>query len=263
MEKSYVKNIIEAISAVEYFKEIYPLFNNISDDDITFKTSSGSTTVFLFKGYDFVLQVYKDKGVFTRIIDIFYTISMCPFVNIDITHQTGFGRRSKIDSIQFRYDLRKYVIYPREYFSDHNAIIFDRIIPITNRHIEIPEYMKQDDYILKLIWDTSLALEGIHKSGYIHGDCTLDNIGITKTKNFILFDLDMSRPISDDYPPENDFRILKKSLEFHLGRDSSKAKLVSISQEHLKRFIVDIKQSRSECKTLSDVTKFLDNITLP
>jgi tRNA A-37 threonylcarbamoyl transferase component Bud32 len=72
---------------------------------------------------------------------------------------------------------------------------------------------------MKFIWDISKGLYGLHSLFILHGDPTIDNIGI-RNGVFILFDFDSSKIDVEFVSFKKDNWEFLKSLKFNLGEET-------------------------------------------
>jgi len=69
------------------------------------------------------------------------------------------------------------------------------------------------DNITEILEQIFMALSNIHQSDIVHGNSTLNNVGVTSNGKYVLYDFDSS---STDGDPECDYRLLQNSIRYHL-----------------------------------------------
>lgn len=135
-------------------------------------------------------------------------------------------------------------------------LLWEKIVPLNSYSEEQKkEFVKQNLY--KLLWDIGKALTTIHKRNYVHGDPTIDNIGI-KNGNLCLFDFDASKVIGNKIE-EDDYRIFEHSIQYHMVEYVffNFASDVSFFSDIIRRVSV----ARGNLKFI-DTLKFLESLKL-
>ena len=162
-----------------YDRRIENIINLINLDikyiDIT--DSNGQSVVFITPIY--VFQFYRNKEVFNKILRFI------------IIHN----------------NKSQYFVKYIKHFEDLNTIVWEKIKPIYDFGTL---YIKSN--IKKIRRDIEYALEYIHQIGFLHGDCTLDNIGKNNKGNYVLFDFDLISNIGEK--DNTDFYKFEKSIKF-------------------------------------------------
>lgn len=170
--KVYFKMLIDVYLSEDELKYLEKLITGkMTIEGIT--DSSGSSTVFI--GDDFVWQYFKNHRVADKICELYKKLFKNPI----------FEYNNK------EYNIFDYIV-PLEFSAcdnstsnyNSNVIIWKRIETLNKRSFIID--------FEKLERDIIIALNGLHSMGYVHGDCTLDNIGYYNG-NYVLFDFDMSK----------------------------------------------------------------------
>ena len=132
------------------------------------------------------------------------------------------NRLSRNKDVLYEYKERKYkfnyfiYITPFIRYLPNNIIIWKKITPLNSIQKEnLPQFVYKN--FLRIVWDISKCLYGLHANGILHNDPTIDNIGICKDEDgerFVLYDFDGAKEMQygDD---NNDFYRLKKSIKFY------------------------------------------------
>ncbi len=71
--------------------------------------------------------------------------------------------------------------------------------------------------VYKMLYDIGSCLQRLHEAGFVHGDPSVDNMGINDKGNFILFDFDFASRITFFNKSSLDYYKLKRSLLFYLN----------------------------------------------
>jgi hypothetical protein len=197
LENHFIKNIEEELENIsitssnkeEFLKIVMKFIHNIHKPTqlLKFLESSGSSIVILSPDAEYVCQYYVNIDVYNKIRSLITDIKTNTYI---------------VEAISF---------------SDDDKSIYWKKITTLNSLSNLKEFILKN--IDKLISDISIALNIIHNSGYIHGDCSLDNVGINEYGNFCLFDFDCSSRITSE-KSSNDFRIFYKSIDFHTREDN-------------------------------------------
>lgn len=146
-------------------------------------SSSGFVLVIIFQ--DFVLKIFNNKNTLNKIVTLIKSgINSPHIINlIDVIEKNNFY-----------------------------AIITNKLIPLTNWNNNYPVLnynLESEEILLTLLYQIGLGLELLHNNYFIHGDCTLDNIGIYDDK-FMLFDFNMGKIHNDN--SKSDIDSLLKSI---------------------------------------------------
>ncbi len=175
---------------IKLYQYLKLIINELNPNMIHLTSSSGSSVVLRLNdsSYPFVYQYYCGKETYEYIIQM----------------------QKKINRHQL--DLKKNITMMINYFPEFQTIVWERIKPLHELSIEILK--TQTNQIIKQIGQ---AIKKLHLTGYEHGDCRYDNIGI-KNGNFVLFDYNLSRPYDQQSNNENDYELLYKSLKFIFGK---------------------------------------------
>ncbi len=117
----------------------------------------------------------------------------------------------RIAGKKINYDVMDYVVNVRSYIPD-NLLVWERHLYLTDLpHDIMVDFLKLN--LLKFLWDIGVALRCMHKLGLVHGDCRLNNVGITRG-NFVLLDFSSSTQSKEGHA---DLYHLIQSLRYHLG----------------------------------------------
>jgi hypothetical protein len=162
----------------------------------TFTESSGRS--FLIIGEENVLQYYSNQIIKNNICKMYQKIY----------ENKNFNYEGEI------YDLFDYIV-PISLASCetsnnpmNNIIIWKRMIPaMAKKKNGTIDYNQLKN-------DITIALNGLHSIGYVHGDSTVDNIGYYNGK-YILYDFDMSSETKNIEMQDQDFKKLYQSIEFN------------------------------------------------
>jgi hypothetical protein len=168
---------------------------------------NGSKIFFVSPEVDYIFQNYLHLDDIKNILTVMNTFKAFSNIKYKVAIAKDYNgekwsRKNKIEySIDtvLDYDIFDYVVKFNKNYNILKIIEWEKITPIT-------DYKKYDEFIskniLKICWDISKALHGIHSRGYIHGNPLIENIGVNKNGNFVLFDFDkmiVSNEIKKDY----------------------------------------------------------------
>lgn len=162
---------------------------NMLDTTHTPDSSNGSSVVLFSKpSLNLVFQTFDSHATFEKVHSI----------------------ASKLDSQHFA------TVQPSQLqveLSKFSTMIWKKITPLHSLK-NMQEYVIQN--FDKFEYDMKFALDCLHEIGYIHNDCSLDNIGIDENEQFILYDFDASKKSAH---VELDHNTLNRSLLYHkIGR---------------------------------------------
>ena len=162
--------------------------------------SSGTNIVLVSDNTEFVIQIYNNRETFKKIYSTVLDIITNPIICIKVT-----------DAYNLYFDTTDYLVQPICFNVKRHSCFWEKIKPLNSFSLEkIKQVIRYNKY--KIIWDIGKVLFAFHTNGYIHGDCTIDNIGI-KNGNFVVFDFDgSSMSKNDEYI---DYSKFFKSLYFH------------------------------------------------
>lgn len=196
------------------------------------KSSNYTSVVFIGKN-QFVFQLFGSKRVHNNIVKI---ISKIPeTITTPLKIISGVGRHKVVllnEKISF---LSRDYLPLADSPANDPFITWQKITPL-NSFKEPGKIVRVN--IDKFMWDINKALLCLHTMGYIHNDCTLDNIGINNQGNFCLFDFDGTKVSGNRL---NDFDSLNSSLKFHgLGDVKVPKSLAGIIYDiYQKRLIIE------------------------
>ena len=174
---------------------------------LKYKSSNGLSFVFISEDIDIVLQYYLNKNTCIKIINIFNFIRMTSNINKKIYFEKNI------------YNLNFNLIDFLSYFIDHkedNIIVWEKIVCLNSFSKEKLVNIILNN-ITKILWDISKCLYGLHFNLIIHGDPSIDNIGI-RNGNFVLFDFDNSSMNNKNFSDRKDNWDFLKSLDFNIGK---------------------------------------------
>lgn len=164
---------------IQYDKRINDIIKliNLDIEDIHIVDSSGRSVIFITPIN--VFQFYRNKDVFNNIVSF----------------------------IEVHKNTNDYIVKYLEHFEELNTILWEKVEPLHYHNVlDIQQNIKD------IKRDIKEAINYIHEIGYLHGDCTIDNIGKNKRGRYVLFDFDL---ISNIYEKENrDFYIFNRSVKF-------------------------------------------------
>lgn len=212
-----IRDIQPLVELLQGFLMQYP---NMTIDNVHITSSSGASAVFIIQGLDYVVQYYVAPQIVYDIMNMYLALDLSnPIMeNLNISkyvppHLRKSGNAPPSFNVNLSYMLQDYMVPLIQVAS--NVCKWSRIQTL-NKVPNRVEFITAN--LPKLLWDIGKALSGMHKKGYIHGDCTLDNIGYYNG-NFCLFDFDMSKPIDENHTPHDDFRTFQNSIQFAIRND--------------------------------------------
>jgi tRNA A-37 threonylcarbamoyl transferase component Bud32 len=174
-------------------------------EKLSVKCSNQMSFVFVGEDLDNVYQYYINETLAKKIFLMINRLSR----NKDVLYEF------RDHKYKFNYFIH---ITPLIRYLPNNIIIWKKITPLNSIQQEnLPQFVYKN--FLRIVWDISKCLSGLHANGILHCDPTIDNIGIHKDSDgeerFVLYDFDGAREIKigDDF--KNDFYRLKKSIKFY------------------------------------------------
>jgi RIO-like serine/threonine protein kinase len=200
------------------------IFNYMTDPEAPIKitSSSGSSIVFLSNESPVVVQIFSDRKlcdrVFTVINSVMHKVCKVP-INSAVTEE---------------YTIDDYIVPFELYFPDNNIIMWRRIQTM-NSLDDIGKYIVKNYW--KFVWDLSHGLQCIHSSGFVHGDCSIDNIGVYNG-HFVLFDFDMAKPVTPE-GINKDYDTLNKSIFFHTDQRLRSGDIQYVISSFMDRMKID------------------------
>jgi hypothetical protein len=186
---------------VEILDKVIYKMGDINDLDV--KTSNCTSFVFISSEKENVYQYFCFNKIFKRICTIILSLNNKIIVDQD-----------------YKYNLNNYLSNFIDSYENDNIIVW-------KKHICLNSF--SDDYlntficnnITKILWDISHSLYGLHQNNISHGDCRIDNIGISDGK-FILFDFDGSFSQESSFNYSKDLYDLITSIKYRLDKTFSK-----------------------------------------
>ncbi len=174
-------------------------------EKLSVKCSNQMSFVFVGEDLDNVYQYYINETLAKKIFLMINRLSR----NKDALYEF------RDHKYKFNYFIH---ITPLIRYLPNNIIIWKKITPLNSIQQEnLPQFVYKN--FLRIVWDISKCLSGLHANGILHCDPTIDNIGIDKDSDgeerFVLYDFDGAREIKigDDF--KNDFYRLKKSIKLY------------------------------------------------
>lgn len=170
-EKNIKKNIIDNYE-INY------------EEPIKITSSSGAILVIIFP--NFVLKVFNNEITLNNVISLIKCGENCKYI------------------------INCYKVIKKNNF---NAIVTNVLEPLLDWSFSKPILVyniNNINLLLTLLIQIGIALDILHKNGYTHGDCTLDNIGVYND-HFMLFDFNCGK--LKDGSSKNDIHLLLKSIE--------------------------------------------------
>lgn len=180
---------------------------------LNYKSSNGLSFVFISEENDNVFQYYKSQQVCIKIKYIFDVLLR----QISINKKIYFKKLI----YELNFNIFNFLANFIEYKNQDNIILWEK-------HLCLNSFSKDKltdilvNNIIKILWDISKGLYGLHFNLILHGDPRVDNIGI-RNNNFVLFDFDSSNIGNEIASFRRDNYDFLKSLEFNMGKDNWKA----------------------------------------
>jgi serine/threonine protein kinase len=145
-------------------------------------SSNGSSKVLVCNTEAY--QYFERNSVAKRIYAIISSLGNKCIYNCKLG---TFYPRKIIFSATVEYDISDYIVPIRRTNFEENLLIWEKVKPLSEI-TNISNFIETN--IIKLLWDIGKSLYGLHSKGWVHNDCRIDNIGISTTGNFILYDFD-------------------------------------------------------------------------
>lgn len=166
--------------------------------DLEVKTSNCTSFVFIMSDTDKVYQYFCSGMTFSRIADTICNIN-----------------RFYIEYVDYIYNLGDFIVNIKGLIKEERIIKWNKIVTLNSfPRDKLVELI--DKNLIKLLWDISKALYGLHANEIVHRDTRIDNIGI-HNGNFILFDFDGSINSSTASIMKKDQFDLFQSIQFYIG----------------------------------------------
>jgi hypothetical protein len=179
---------------------------------LEYKGSNGLSFVFISEENNNVYQYYNYESICIKIKNIFDAILNHNLINKKIYF------RKVIYNLNFNiYDFIANFI---EYKNEDNIIVWEKHTCLNSFSKNVLTDILVNN-IVKILWDISKGLYGLHYNLILHGDTRIDNIAI-KNNNFVLFDFDSSNINNETVSFRKDNWDFLKSLEFNIGKDKWK-----------------------------------------
>lgn len=220
-----------------------------TDDNITLTESNGSSTVIISKIHTYIFQHYVSLKVFNNICDLMQKISSSH--HITFTH----------DDFTFSYSLKDYITLFIDSINQHNTIIWEKIVPCNSlNYTSLNTFVTKNIY--KIMWDIGKSLYGLHYNNYIHGDPTIDNIGI-KNNTFILYDYDNSTKLKFENI-NSDYYKLNRSFSLYIDDKNICKKISYILNQNNMMLMELIKtiQYEHSFKNIEETFTYLNNLNI-
>ncbi len=220
MDSTYIFNKIDEVSITDKNKdklfEIIKIFIMCYNPlDFNILESNGQSFVLISEGVADVVQYYINFDRYNRVISAY---GCGEKANINIALYDMFDRFDNKPVI-IDYSCLDYLpkmIYHCSHVDKYSYVVWEKLTTLNSFE---PDKLKS--FIIKnfkkLLWDITKALEYFHRHAFLHGDPSLDNIGINSQGNFVLYDFDAS--ISTNHLYENsyvDYKKFFKSIAYHL-----------------------------------------------
>ena len=179
---------------------------------LEYKSSNGLSFVFISEENVNVFQYYNYESVCIKIKNIFDNLARENLINKKIYF------KKVIYNLNF--NIFNFLANFIEYKNEDNIIVWEK-------HLCLNSFSKEKltdilvNNIIKILWDISKGLYGLHFNLILHGDSRVDNIGI-KNNNFVLFDFDNSNIGNEIVSFRKDNWDFLKSLEFNIGENNWK-----------------------------------------
>jgi tRNA A-37 threonylcarbamoyl transferase component Bud32 len=250
---SNLENILEDGEVEIYIlKHVIDVMENIKDLEV--KTSNGLSHVFITPELNHVYQYFKNISSVDKIKKLFNIID--PEI-VNHFYITGH------EKVKYSYNIYKYIsnIHTLKNFNDPNIIVWKKINCLNSFDGESKINIILKNHI-KLLWDISKALYGLHINNIYHGDARIDNIGIYNN-NFILFDFDGSSLESSNFNFNKDIHDFKTSIKYNLEKEYNDIKNLMdnfTTGKELMNFLVS--KYLIEKNSIKEVIEYLDNLEI-
>lgn len=183
---------------------------------LEYKSSNGLSFVFISEENNNVFQYYIYKSVCIKIKNIFDTLLTHSLINKKIYF-------SKV-IYNLNFNIYNFLANFIEYKKEDNIIVWEKHTCLNSFSENVLTNILVNN-IVKILWDISKGLYGLHFNLILHGDARIDNIAI-KNNNFVLFDFDSSNMSNETVSFRKDNWDFLKSLEFNVGKDKWKNILI-------------------------------------
>lgn len=187
----YLPNNIYSLEFMKKIKAGIIKMYNLCELNLTIAPESSNCLSYIFIGKTCACQVFQYHEIYTKIRKL---------LELDLPN----------DVFPISNLTQKHISYDDE----NNIIIWKLLTPI-KKLVDMKSYIEKN--FKKFETDIKKALKWLHKNGYLHRDCTLDNIGIDKHGNFNLFDFDSIKYSEnlEQFQKLSDYCTLNKSLKFN------------------------------------------------
>ena len=179
-------------------------------DNLSVKCSNMASFVLVSEDDENVYQYFKSSEVANNIFFMISKIIKNPMITV-----RNFDKENN-----YNYKFTNNIVPFERYLPTDNIIIWKKIKPLNIiKPEEIPLFIQKNIY--KILWDIGKAIVGLHNNYIIHGDISIDNIGIYRENNymseykFVLFDFDASRNFFNYDDFSNDYHRFYKSIKYH------------------------------------------------
>ena len=179
---------------------------------LEYKSSNGSSFVFISEENNNVYQYYNYESICIKIKNIFDTILKHNLINKKIYFTKVI--------YNLNFNIYDFIANFREYKNEDNIIVWEKHTCLNSFSKDVLADILVNN-IVKILWDISKGLYGLHCNLILHGDARIDNIAI-KNNNFVLFDFDSSNISNETVSFTKDNWDFLKSLEFNIGKDKWK-----------------------------------------
>lgn len=225
--------------------------------NLEYKSSNGSSFVFISTENNIAVQYYNYQQISEKIKNIFDIINNPK--NSCINKKIHIKNKTYILNFDLKNQLSKFIDYKKQ----DNIIIWEKHVCLNSYTKDILVKILRNN-ISKFIWDISKGIYGLHSLFILHGDPSIDNIGI-RNGVFILFDYDSSKADVQDLSLKKDNWDLLKSLKFNLGEKNWNSILedypfISDSDSIIDDMIVYMCKKTE--KNIDIVIKDLDNLSI-
>jgi tRNA A-37 threonylcarbamoyl transferase component Bud32 len=180
-------------------------------DNLSVKCSNQTSFVLVSDNIENVFQYFVNRDTANNIFFIISKLSRNPII------VTSLIINKKYQKITYRFT--EYIV-PFIRYIPGNIIIWKKIVPINSFIKEnIPQFIQKNIY--KLLWDIGKAITGLHNNYIIHGDISIDNIGICKNEDyinehkFVLYDFDGTRKYFSYNDFISDYYKFQRSIKYH------------------------------------------------
>jgi hypothetical protein len=184
---------------------------------LEYKSSNGLSFVFISEENSNVFQYYKYENTCIKIKNIFGALLRCSLINKKIYFTKVI--------YNLNFNICDFLANFIEYINQDNIIVWQKHTCLNSFSKDVLTDILINN-IVKILWDISKGLYGLHFNLILHGDARIDNIAI-KNNNFVLFDFDSSNMGNEIVSFRKDNWDFLKSLEFNIGKDNWKNILIS------------------------------------